>query len=53
MSLTKVVSFLLISREYIVGITPYHMGGGGGKSNKIPRINSITYLYIKSIFLAF
>jgi hypothetical protein len=29
------------------------VGGRGEKSNKTPRINSITYFYIKSIFLDF
>jgi hypothetical protein len=42
-----------MSRNYIVGITPYYVEGGGEKSNKTPRINSIIYFYIKIIFLDF
>ena len=59
MSLIKIISLLLISYKYIVDITPYifttpyHVKESRGKSNKTLRINSITYIYIKSISLGF
>jgi len=59
MSLIKIISLLLISYKYIVDITSYifttpcHVKGSRGKSNKALRINSITYIYIKSISLGF
>jgi len=59
MSLIKIISLLLISYKYIVDITSYifttlcHVKGSRGKSNKTLRINSITYIYIKSISLGF